>query len=123
MPATIRSLRYFDWFSGAAIRGTYFPALRGYAHGLEWVFPLTTRMLLLLPIPVLEFLVLRVQVIIMGSLLPDPAHPATYEILVGTSSMTLAWKLQTQHGSSQVMSIVLDIFIERREFPAIEEGH
>jgi hypothetical protein len=64
----------------------------------------------------LEFLALLAQVIIVGSLLPDPAHPATYEILVGTDSVTSAWKLQTQHGSSQVMSIVLDIFLDRPEF-------
>ena len=116
VPAPLRSLRYFVWFTDAAIKGTHFPALGGYAHGLEWVFPLTTRMLLLLPIPVLEFLALLAQVIIVGSLLPDPAHPATYEILVGTDSVTSAWKLQTQHGSSQVMSIVLDIFLDRPEF-------
>ena len=116
VPAPVRSLRYFVWFTDAAIKGTHFPALGGYAHGLEWVFPLTTRMLLLLPIQVPEFLALLAQVIIMGSLLPDPAHPATYEVLVGTDSVTSAWKLQTQHGSSQVMSIVLDIFLDRPEF-------
>ena len=116
VPAPIRSLRYFVWFTDAAIKGTHFPALGGYAHGLKWVFPLTDRMLELLPIPVLEFLALLAQVIIVGSLLPDPAHPATYEILVGTDSVTSAWKLQTQHGSSQVMSIVLDIFLARPEF-------
>ena len=116
VPAPIRSLRYFVWFTDAAIKGTHFPALGGYAHGLKWVFPLTDRMLKLLPIPVLEFLALLAQVIIVGSLLPDPAHPATYEILVGTDSVTSAWKLQTQHGSSQVMSIVLDIFLARPEF-------
>ena len=68
--------------------------------------------------PVLEFLAQLAQVIIMGSLLPDPARPATYEILVSTDSVTSAWKLQTQHGSSQVMSIVrvLDIFLDRSDF-------
>ena len=95
MPPPVRSLRYFVWFTDAAIKGTYFPALGGYAHGLEWVFPLTARIPLLLPIPVLGFLALLARVIIMGSLLSDLAHPATYEILVGTNSVTSAWKLQS----------------------------
>ena len=116
IPAPLRSKRYFVWFTDAAIKGTLFPALGGYAHGLLWVFPLTERMLSLLPIPVLEFLALMAQVMIIGSLLPDPSNPSTYEILVETDSVTSAWKLQSQHGSSQVMSIVLDIFLGRHEF-------
>ena len=116
VPAPLRGKRCFVWFTDAAIKGTHFPALGGYAHGLLWVFPLTKRMLTLLPIPVLEFLALLAQVIIVGSLLPDPSNPPTYEILVATDSVTSAWKLQSQHGSSQVMSIVLDIFLGRQEF-------
>jgi hypothetical protein len=78
-------------------------------------------MLLLLPIPVLEFLALLARMIMVGSLPPDPAHPATYEILVGTDSVTSAWKLQSQHGSSQVMSIVLDMFMGRPEFQRLRQ--
>ena len=119
MPAPTRSLRYPVWFTDATIKDTHFPAPGGYAQGLECPH-LTTRMLalLLLPISVLEFMALLAQVIIMGSLPPDPAHPATYmyEILVGIDSVTSAWKLQTQHGSSQVMSIALDIVLDRPEF-------
>lgn len=120
LPAPLRSKRYFAWFTDAAIKGTHFPALGGYAHGLLWVFPLTKRMLLWLPIPVLEFLALLFQVIIIGSLLPDPTNPSTYEVVIGTDSITSAFKLQRQHGSSQVMSIVLDIFLGRPEFQRIK---
>ena len=120
LPAPLRSKRYFTWFTDAAIRGTHFPALGGYAHGLLWVFPLTKRMLQWLAIPVLEFVALLFQVIIVGTLLPDPTNPSTYEVVVGTDSITSAFKLQRQHGSSQVMSIVLDIFLGRPEFKRIQ---
>ena len=120
LPAPLRDKRHFVWFTDVAIKGTHFPALGGYAHGLQWAFPLTKRMLLWLPIPVLEFLALFAHVItVVPPLPPDLTNPPTYEVLVGTDSVTSAWKLQTQHGSSQVMPIVLDIFLGRAEFQRI----
>ena len=109
-------MRIFVWFTDAAIKGTKYRDLGGFAYGLKWVFPLSTRMLRLLNIPILEFLALLGQLIIVGSILPDPGHSVSFKVRFATDSVTSTWRLQEQHGSSQNMAFILDIFINRPEF-------
>jgi hypothetical protein len=114
------SHRVVVWHQDAAIEGTEYPALGAYAHGMYWIMPLERWMLEVLTIAPLELLAILGSLIVFGGLMPAPSDLAKYSILIQSDSLTSTWRLQSQHGQSEVMSFIHNILVTRQEYGQLQ---
>jgi hypothetical protein len=96
-------MRMFVWHGDAAILGTNFPALAGYAQGLYWVLPLSTRQLEILQkyITVLELLVVLGNFMVFGPLL----HGDHFRVLLQSDSLVSCYVLSSAASADLLVSV------------------
>ena len=114
------SHRVVVWHQDAAIEGTEYPALGAYAHGMYWIMPLERWMLEVLTIAPLELLANLGSLIIFGGPMSAPSDLAKYSIPIQSDSLTSTWRLQSQHGKSEVMSFIHNILVTRQEYEQLQ---
>jgi hypothetical protein len=122
------AVRVFVWYMDAAIKGTSFPAMAAYSHGLYWVFKLGPRHLKSLHISALELLAILGSLLIFGNMMPTPKWPSPgYRILIQSDSLNAALDLTDEAKKSRVMCFIYDLIALRPEFKRlkalIEIGH
>jgi hypothetical protein len=110
------SERFFVWHQDAAVKGTRYPALGAYSHGMYWVLPLEQGDIEELTIGPLELLAILGSIIIFGALMPEASTEHPYSVLLQSNSLTSSWKLHNEKGKSDVMDFIHDIMIHRPEY-------
>jgi hypothetical protein len=116
--------RTFVWYGDAAVKGTRFPGLCGYSHGVAWLFKLTARHLRLLQkyISALEFLVLIGNIMMYGA-----SIPAGVLVLMQSDSLVsvrvlgrVEWRLK-DNVKSPLMRYLLGVLQARPEYMRLKE--
>ena len=118
----LKTERAFVWFQDAAIKGTDYPALGAYAHGLYWILPLTAEMRTLLSIAPLELLAILGSLYTFGNTLPAPTQEASFTVLMQSDSLTSTWKLHEKHGSSLIMIYILEKVMQCPNFNRLKKA-
>jgi site-specific DNA-cytosine methylase len=116
-PPAEPSVRQLVWSGDAAMEGTKYPGMCGYAHGAFWVFKLRKRHLAAMHITAWEFMTIIGNFMIFGALAPKQR----LELLIQTDSLVSALVLNKEAAKSPIMVYLMDVLMGRPEFDRVKE--